>query len=735
MIDQVRPSPLSSPRAATSPARSRLGRSVTTFAPGAASGAARRRRCAVGALLCLVWASWACGKESPSDELEPSEARETSGESVAISPEVHAAQAHRDAVVVAELLASWEKRDATALARLGEVDGGDLEDWRLMVLAEHETNAEPRRELWRLLLARRPASPLAPLVRVALARELLDLGESAEAWALLAIEVERLTPPAEALELAWRAAPRAEEQLAVALAVAQHHPNLLREIDTSVLRPESAANQLWREWALAAAPLLAARGRGTEARRLLANLEETAGDFRWRLASAAVELRLRRPAAAMAELIGFEVLLEPLSAPEALEASARGRRLRAEILLALAKAEPQRAEARVAAAVLELERVLADGPAPHSVAAGVELVGLTSGARQVAVINRLGALDPDQRVGPRALFQQALASTTGGEHATALAHWQQLLDHPGSAPWEPAAHYWSARALEELGHTQPARQRFGLAAAGAGFYRHQVAGRLGPLTIDPPASAPESGAELPRDVSLARAELLAEAGAFAIALRELDAHPNASLAARAVLRSEILAATGRVRDAATAVRPAFPDLGPGRLDRVPRAALELYYPILHTDEIVAWSRRRGLDPALIAGMIRQESAFDTLAVSRAGARGLLQLMPPTAREVARRERVSVPSLAALHDPSLSLRLGTSYFAEVLEMFDGTVELALAGYNAGPYRVRRWRRAQPNQPLDLFVENIPLSEPRDYVKRVLQHRDGYLGLVPAFSGES
>ena len=85
-------------------------------------------------------------------------------------------------------------------------------------------------------------------------------------------------------------------------------------------------------------------------------------------------------------------------------------------------------------------------------------------------------------------------------------------------------------------------------------------------------------------------------------------------------------------------------------------------------------------------MIRQESAFDPQARSRAGARGLMQLMPATAREWA--QRLGLPySTARLHDPDYSIRLGTAYFANVLNLFDGTTELALAGYNGGPTRIR------------------------------------------------
>jgi soluble lytic murein transglycosylase len=106
----------------------------------------------------------------------------------------------------------------------------------------------------------------------------------------------------------------------------------------------------------------------------------------------------------------------------------------------------------------------------------------------------------------------------------------------------------------------------------------------------------------------------------------------------------------------------------------------------------------------------------------------MQVMPPTGRELAR--RLGLPfSTARLSEPDYSLRLGTSYFRQILDMFAGNLELALAGYNAGPYRVQRlWRTAAP-QDVDLFVEDLHPEEPRAYVKRILVAADSYQRLHP------
>lgn len=144
------------------------------------------------------------------------------------------------------------------------------------------------------------------------------------------------------------------------------------------------------------------------------------------------------------------------------------------------------------------------------------------------------------------------------------------------------------------------------------------------------------------------------------------------------------------------------------------------------------SKKYDVDPALVAAVIEQESRFRPRAKSPVGARGLMQLMPPTARETA--ERLGLPyQPARLYDPLLSVRLGSAYFRQVLDSFDGNVELALAGYNGGPNRIRRlWQEAGPARGLDHFVETLALEESRNYVKRILLLADSYSQLYPALA---
>jgi soluble lytic murein transglycosylase len=147
------------------------------------------------------------------------------------------------------------------------------------------------------------------------------------------------------------------------------------------------------------------------------------------------------------------------------------------------------------------------------------------------------------------------------------------------------------------------------------------------------------------------------------------------------------------------------------------------FPLPWWEQIKKQATAAKLDPYLVAGLIRQESEFDPRARSRSNARGLMQLLPSTARTVARKvpdSRARRYQLAALYTPDVNLVYGTHYLRQVLDRFNGNVEYALAGYNAGPERVDEWLRNGPYEDAAEFVESIPFTETRDYVQAVLRN---------------
>jgi soluble lytic murein transglycosylase len=145
--------------------------------------------------------------------------------------------------------------------------------------------------------------------------------------------------------------------------------------------------------------------------------------------------------------------------------------------------------------------------------------------------------------------------------------------------------------------------------------------------------------------------------------------------------------------------------------------LELRFPMVFSQEINDSASKYALDPAIIFGLIRQESVFDELAGSSVGARGLMQIMPATGRQIAKQLQEPWNSDMSLYEPSTNIRYGTFYFKQLLDKFDGQVALAAAGYNAGPGRVKNWRPARA-MPMDVWIETIPFTETRQYVGMVL-----------------
>ncbi len=150
------------------------------------------------------------------------------------------------------------------------------------------------------------------------------------------------------------------------------------------------------------------------------------------------------------------------------------------------------------------------------------------------------------------------------------------------------------------------------------------------------------------------------------------------------------------------------------------------YPVPLREQLLGVAQTTGLDPAVMLGLIRQESRFITDARSHVGASGLMQLMPATARWTAQKVGIEYkPEM--INDPAVNLRLGAAYLKRLLDDFDGSLALAAAAYNAGPGRPRRWREGVTLEPA-AWAETIPFNETRDYVKKVLSNAVVYNAIL-------
>jgi soluble lytic murein transglycosylase-like protein len=243
------------------------------------------------------------------------------------------------------------------------------------------------------------------------------------------------------------------------------------------------------------------------------------------------------------------------------------------------------------------------------------------------------------------------------------------------------------------------------------------------------AAAAQAREPWPADPTLNRARLLTDLGLDSLALSEAElVRDKAQTRALRALEAVILAHQGDRRKSVLVIRDAFPALGGPFQATLPDEARKLYYPLEYQDTIRTWAVSNRLPTYLVFGIIRQESAFDANAQSWAGARGLMQLMPATARELALKNGLSWKQ-DLLADPSVNVRLGTTYFRQVFSMFNENLELSLAGYNGGPYRIKRLWQESGNDEIDRFLENLGLEESKTYVKRILVLSDSYRQLYP------
>jgi soluble lytic murein transglycosylase len=140
-----------------------------------------------------------------------------------------------------------------------------------------------------------------------------------------------------------------------------------------------------------------------------------------------------------------------------------------------------------------------------------------------------------------------------------------------------------------------------------------------------------------------------------------------------------------------------------------------------------YAEQRGIDPYLVLALIRQESLFDTQARSSAAALGLMQLLPSTAKRIAKQAGMSSPTPEALFEPEVNLALGTQYLKNLLQRYSNNWFKAIAAYNAGESAVDRWEKEIDTDDIEEFVERIPYSETRGYVKLVMRNHRIYKSL--------
>ena len=348
---------------------------------------------------------------------------------------------------------------------------------------------------------------------------------------------------------------------------------------------------------------------------------------------------------------------------------------------------------------------------------------LTSGDPLIGQIERsLGLAAADQRlpqafawlysIDPASWMRRSSAPSYGWRSATAawtdLARWteREAVGDMNPLRWR----YWRARALESTGHAPAARGLFQDLAAERDYYGFAAADRLGvPYRFGhrPTRLSTTEDARIRSWPGMVRARELWLAGYPREARNEwtytVNHLPDRAVRAAAAIAHEwgwhdrVIFALGKVK--------AYDDL-------------DFRFPTPYASWVSESAARSNMEPAILNSIMRAESAFFAQARSTAGAVGLMQVLPSTGRLVAKDLGMPLAADAKLYDPKTNIALGSHYLSQMLARFNGNLAMAAAAYNAGPGNVERWRPQGGCQNAELWIETIPYTETRRYVRNTL-----------------
>lgn len=318
-----------------------------------------------------------------------------------------------------------------------------------------------------------------------------------------------------------------------------------------------------------------------------------------------------------------------------------------------------------------------------------------------------------KKISSRAITPNVQASMI--RNALRRQDWQQGLsllealpaDERGNEEWQ----YWEARLQQNLGNEVVTQQLLQKIASHSSYYGFLAADHLGspyrikhePLQVDK-----ESLLAIQQIPAIQRAHELMRIGQLATARQEWG------------LALHSLDSTGQLAAGKLADSWGWHDRAAITLARAKHFSdLEIRFPLAYNQLFMQEAKNNALDPAWVFAVARQESIMMQDALSPAGARGLMQLMPATGKQLARELKRGIKSINQLLQPDFNIHLGSYYLRQLNEKFSGHTALATAAYNAGPNRVRQWQPAE-NMEADIWIDTIPYRETRQYVRRVLAY---------------
>ncbi|HEV7386973.1 MAG TPA: transglycosylase SLT domain-containing protein [Gemmatimonadaceae bacterium] len=333
---------------------------------------------------------------------------------------------------------------------------------------------------------------------------------------------------------------------------------------------------------------------------------------------------------------------------------------------------------------------------------------------------------PTGRHATNARFRAGMISYIQGDRRGAAAELDSLVARDSNSTEALAAQYWAGRSYAALGDKTRSRARWHsiVKSDPLSYYAVLAAKRLDTTLVAADRSSPNYARIPAVDSALNRVVGLRDVGMDVEAGFENDRLFKDALAnpTRMVATAHALAGGDQASRSIALGRRAIDDIGQSPDN------FRLYFPVLERETLISSSKDNGLDPVLVAALIRQESNFNPQATSPAGARGLMQLMPAVGKDVAAAKGIGPWDPDILYQPATNIKLGTAHLSGLVRKYPEVVK-TLAAYNAGESRVEKWStKAGANDP-EVFTERIPFVETRDYVRIILRNRAYYQALYP------
>jgi soluble lytic murein transglycosylase len=323
------------------------------------------------------------------------------------------------------------------------------------------------------------------------------------------------------------------------------------------------------------------------------------------------------------------------------------------------------------------------------------------------------------------LFDEQIATYPGGNEANAAIYWRaRLAEEDNDSAMARAFYQKLSDRYRNYYYACLARERLQKLPAGSDRPgQYPLLDHIPPLEHGDKITLAEPP---PDDLHYQKAKLLGNGGLVDLAVRELDkaASDDEDKSWLPAETAQLYIDTGHYDRAIEVMKRSVPSYFAVDLPNLPREYWEALFPRPYWTDLKKFAVANDLDPYLVASLIRQESEFNPIAVSRANAVGLMQLLPRTGKLVAHQVDLKRYSASQLYTPTVNLQLGTHYFRGMVNQFGGSFEHALAAYNAGTDRVEEWMGQGKYRDTAEFVESIPFTETREYVQAIMRNASVY-----------